>query len=142
VLPRTFCADRAFSCIAGFHLFHPRKWNRPQIQPRPGRPPATITFPDFDPVPLRHRRDGWTPERQRRYVIALFETGHMGKAARAVGMTEQSAARLRRRPDAACFARACEAAYGAARRRWAQARLASTCRRFAERFDFSSFRGS
>lgn len=78
---------------------------------------------DFTPVPVRYRRDGWTPERQRLYVLALYETGHRGKAARRVGMTEQSAARLRRRPDAASFARACAAAYAARRRRWATARL-------------------
>ncbi len=108
----------------------------------PARGAAIAALLDFDPVPVRRRRDGWTPERQRRYVAALFETGHGGKAARAVGMTEQGAAKLRRRPDAASFARACEAAYRAARRRWAPARLASTSRRFAERFDFSSLQGS
>ncbi len=110
--------------------------------PGPGPGPAAALLPDFEPVPLRHRRDGWTPERQRRYVTALFETGHMGKAARAVGMTEQSAARLRRRPDAASFARACNTAYIAARRRWALMRLASTSRRYAGRFDFYSLMGS
>jgi hypothetical protein len=96
----------------------------------------------FTPVPVRYRSDGWTPERQRRYVIALFETGHRGKAARAVGMTEQSAARLRRRPDAVSFARACAAAYSAARRRWALVRLASKSRKVAERFGFSFPQGS
>jgi hypothetical protein len=103
---------------------------------------ALAALLDFDPVPVRRRRDGWTPARQRRYIIALFETGHKGKAARAVGMTEQGAARLCRRPDAASFARACDAAYAAARRRWALARLASTSRRGAERFDFSLLQGS
>jgi hypothetical protein len=103
---------------------------------------AVAAFLEFDPVPVRTRRDGWTPERQRRYVLALFETGHMGRAARAVGMTEQSAARLRRRPDAGPFARACEAAYGEARRRWAQMRRASTSRRHAGRFDSYTFKRS
>jgi hypothetical protein len=103
---------------------------------------ALAALLDFDPVPVRRRRDGWTLERQRRYAAALFENGHMGKAARAVGLTEQSAAKLRRRPDAASFARACGAAYASARRRWAQTRLASTSRRGAERFDFSSRQGS
>ena len=104
----------------------------------PGHGAATAALLQFEPVPFRHRRDGWTPERQRRYVAALFETGHMGKAARAVGMTEQSAGKLRRRPDAASFARACEAACRAARRRWAQARLAATGRSRAGRFGCSS----
>jgi hypothetical protein len=98
---------------------------------------AIAALLNFTPVPVRRRSDGWTPERQRLYVIALFETGHLGKAARAVGMTEQGAARLRRRPDAASFAHACHAAYSAARRRWAMARLASTSPKFAGRFDFS-----
>ena len=96
----------------------------------------------FTPVPLRRRRDGWTPERQRLYVAALFETGHAGKAARAVGMTEQSAARLRRRPGAGSFARACTVAYSNARRRWAQARLARIRPGLARRFDFFIPQGS
>jgi hypothetical protein len=62
----------------------------------------------------------------------------LGKAARAVGMTEQSAARLRRRPDAASFARACGTAYVEARWRRTQARRASTLLGHARRFDFSS----
>jgi hypothetical protein len=103
----------------------------------------------FAPVPVRPRRDGWTPKRQRLYVLALLETGHAGKAARAVGMSVQSAARLRRHPDAAGFDRACAAAYGAARRRWAMARLASARPRLASagprparRFDFLLPKGS
>jgi len=87
-------------------------------------PPAEIAaLLDFAPVPVRARKDGWTPERQRLYVAALAETGHGGKAAAVVEMTPQSACRLRRRPGAAGFARACEAAWGCARRRWAAARL-------------------
>jgi len=103
---------------------------------------ALAALLDFTPVPVRYRSDGWTPERQRHYVVALFATGHRGKAARAVGMTEQSAARLRRRPDAVSFARVCAAAYRAARCRWALARLASKSGRFAERFGFSMPQGS
>src|SRR5690349_15820368 len=97
-----------------------------------GLPPPPV--PEFIPVPLRYRKDGWTPERQRRYVAALAETGHLGKAARAVGMTEQSAGKLRRRPGAASFAAACMAAYRAPRRRWMLARLAATDPRQFERF--------
>lgn len=97
--------------------------------------------PAFTPVPVRHRKDGWTPERQLQYVAALARTGHAGKAARAVGMTEQSAAKLRRRPDAASFDAACAAAFLGARRRWAQARLASKSRR-AGRFGIYSPLGS
>lgn len=65
---------------------------------------------DFDPVSTRHRIDGWTPEKQREYVEALADTGLSRHAAALVGMTEQSAARLRRRADARSFDLACEAA--------------------------------
>lgn len=80
--------------------------------------------PEFTPVPLRARRDGWTPERQFAYVVALAEFGHGGRAARAVGMTEQSACRLRRRAGAAPFNRLCQAAWDLAKRRHAGERLA------------------
>lgn len=65
---------------------------------------------DFDPVSLRHRIDGWTPEKQREYVEALADSGVGRYAAARVCMSEQSVARLRRRPDARSFNRACEAA--------------------------------
>ena len=99
----------------------------------PGAAPPDVDSdaPDFDPVPLRHRRDGWTPDKQRRYVALLFKTGLAGAAARAVGMTPQSAKRLRLRPDAASFDAACAAAHGSARARWARLR-----REEAERFTF------
>jgi len=74
----------------------------------PARLPGDM--PDFTPVRLRGRSDGWTPERQRLYVAALARWGSGRRAAAEVGMTEQSAARLRRRAEAASFARACEAA--------------------------------
>lgn len=61
----------------------------------------------FDPVPLqRARHDGWTPERQRRFIALLAATGVVSAAARAVGMSTQSAYRLRERPGAAGFAAA------------------------------------
>jgi hypothetical protein len=65
----------------------------------------------FTPVRLRARGDGWSAERQRRFVAALAATGHAGKAAGLVGMSQQTAARLRHRKDAESFARACCAAY-------------------------------
>jgi hypothetical protein len=79
--------------------------------------------PEFTPVPLRARRDGWTPERQFGYVVALAEFGHGGRAAEAVGMSEQSACRLRRRPGAASFNRLCGAAWQLAKQRRAGERL-------------------
>ena len=64
----------------------------------------------FDPVPLRARRDGWTPERQRDFIEALADCGVVREAAVRVGMTEQSATRLRRRPEAAGFSLAWDVA--------------------------------
>jgi hypothetical protein len=65
---------------------------------------------DFDPVSLRPRVDGWTPERQREYVEALADSGVVRQAAARVGMSEQGVNRLRRRADARSFDRACDAA--------------------------------
>lgn len=64
----------------------------------------------FDPVPLRPRADGLTPERQREFVEALADTGLVRVAAARIGLTEQAVARARRRADARGFDLACEAA--------------------------------
>lgn len=65
----------------------------------------------FTPVLIAStRHDGWSPERQRAFIAALAEHGGVAAAARAVGMTPQSANRLRKRPDAESFARAWTAA--------------------------------
>ena len=71
----------------------------------------------FEPVPVRPRRDGWTPEKQRAFIEALADTGLVREAAARVGMTEQSASRLRRRADARAFDIAWEAAARANARR-------------------------
>ncbi|HET9640527.1 MAG TPA: LysR family transcriptional regulator [Allosphingosinicella sp.] len=78
--------------------------------------------PGFTPVPLRARRDGWTPERQYGYLLALAACGHGGRAAKAVGMSQQSAIRLRRRPEAAEYDRLCTDALWLAKKRHARAR--------------------
>lgn len=65
---------------------------------------------DFLPVPVRARHDGWTPQRQREFIEGLADTGCVLAAAARVGMTEQSAYRLRRRRDAGAFDAAWEAA--------------------------------
>ena len=65
----------------------------------------------FEPVPLRYRTDGLTPERQRAYVEALADTGVVREAAARIGVSEQAIARVRRRSDAVDFDRACEAAH-------------------------------
>jgi hypothetical protein len=71
----------------------------------------------FAPVPVRARHDGWTPQKQREFVEELADTGCVRAAAAKVGMTEQSASRLRRRPDARAFNLVCEAALHASVRR-------------------------
>lgn len=57
----------------------------------------------FEPVRLRRRRDGWTPERQRAFVAALRETKCVLEACRRVGKSPEAAYRLYRHPAAASF---------------------------------------
>ena len=65
---------------------------------------------DFTPVPIAARHDGWTPERQHRFIAELASHGGVAAAARVVGMTPQGARQLRKRPGAEGFARAWDAA--------------------------------
>ncbi|MEA3039735.1 MAG: hypothetical protein QOE79_2248 [Sphingomonadales bacterium] len=77
----------------------------------PADPPA------FEPVRFaRRRRDGWTPERQRLFILALSKIGMVSAAAAAVGMSRKSAYALLERagPDSS-FARAWEAAQASGR---------------------------
>jgi len=61
----------------------------------------------FSPVPFANARfDGWTRRRQMKFIGALAMMGVVASAARAVGMTVQSAYRLRKRPGAESFAEA------------------------------------
>jgi hypothetical protein len=75
--------------------------------------------PDFDPVPVRYRRDGWTPERQVGFIRALAECGCVREACRRVGMSSESAYELARRPDAQSFRVAWDVAMDQAVRRLA-----------------------
>ncbi len=68
--------------------------------------------PAFVPVPLRGRADGWTPDRQARFLAALALTGSVREAARRVGMARETAYRLRRRAGAESFAAAWDKATG------------------------------
>lgn len=68
--------------------------------------PAYARVPPFLPAPLRARVDGWTAERQARFIGLLAETGCVGAAARAVGMSRLSAYRLRQRDGAESLAHA------------------------------------
>lgn len=72
--------------------------------PIQGVPPeARYVPPPFDPVPVRPRFDGWTPQKQRDFIEALAATACVTEAARAVGMSPKSAYLLREREDAASF---------------------------------------
>ena len=78
------------------------------------RPPAHLTRrkpPFFHPVPLRARRDGWTPARQCAFLAQLYLTGSATAAAGAVGMSRASAYRLREREGAQGFAHAWDAVF-------------------------------
>jgi hypothetical protein len=54
--------------------------------------------------PTPTRRDGWTAERQLRFLDTLGRSRSVTTAARAAGMSRESAYRLRARPTAALFA--------------------------------------
>ncbi len=62
--------------------------------------------PAFTPVPLRYRADGWTPVRQAIFLGVLVETRCVATAAQTVGMSRESAYRLRDKPGAESFAAA------------------------------------
>ncbi|TXC73719.1 hypothetical protein FSZ31_03015 [Sphingorhabdus soli] len=76
-----------------------------------------IVVPDFTPVPLRARADGWTPARQRGFIAALARCGCVDAAARHVGMARETAYRLRRRRGVQSFVAAWDAIMAEARRR-------------------------
>ena len=62
---------------------------------------------EFTPVPrLRNRRNGWTEETQRLFILALSDCGCVSAAARAVGMSARSAYRLLDADGADSFAAA------------------------------------
>jgi hypothetical protein len=65
---------------------------------------------DFEPVPLRYRRDGWTPARQAAFIAALRRTGCVLAACREVKVSAAAAYKLFRHPAAASFRRAWPAA--------------------------------
>lgn len=76
----------------------------------PTRWPAYRRLPAFVAVPTRARADGWTPLRQGDFIGFLAESGSVAEAARQVGLTRESAYKLRRRPGAESFAAAWDAA--------------------------------
>ncbi len=72
--------------------------------------------PAFTPVPLRYRKDGWTPMRQADFLGALAETWSVAAAANRVGMGRESAYRLREKDGADSFAAAWDAILAEPRR--------------------------
>jgi hypothetical protein len=60
--------------------------------------------PESRSRPRNIRRDGWTVDRQLGFLAALSRTRSVTRAARAVGMSRESAYRHRDRPHAALFA--------------------------------------
>src|SRR6188472_1775779 len=81
----------------------------PRMPESPPSWPAYARVPPFLPVPLRARADGWTADRQARFIGLLAETGSVAEAARRVGMGRESAWRLRRNAGAGSFAHAWDA---------------------------------
>jgi hypothetical protein len=90
----------------------------PAAAPSPGAedadhpPPEPYDPADYRWVPVRRRPryDGWTEEKQRRFIEVLADTGLVSVAAKAVGMTRESAYKLRRAAHGAAFSRAWDAA--------------------------------
>lgn len=64
----------------------------------------------FQPVPVRPRHDGWTAERQIAFIEKLAGCGSVSAAAKYVGMSRESARRLRLQPYGRAFRDAWDAA--------------------------------
>jgi hypothetical protein len=87
---------------------------------------------NFAPVPVRARRDGWTPRRQYFFILAVARGFTVDKAATLVGMTRKTAYELRSKPGAAGFAAAWSAALARARDRRRATRAPSLAERARE----------
>ncbi len=74
------------------------------------RATATDPLPTYAPVVLAPRRNGWTADRQRRFLATLAETGRVALACAEVGLTARSAYRLRHHPQGKAFAQAWDTA--------------------------------
>ncbi len=68
------------------------------------------TAPKFEPATPRPRRDGWSADKQIRFIEALAEGASVDSAARRVGMTRDSAYKLARRPCGGAFREGWDAA--------------------------------
>ncbi len=70
----------------------------------------SLAFLRFGCVPVRSRRDGWSPLLQRRFIVHLARGMGPAEAARRVGRSRQTAYALRGKPGGEEFARAWDAA--------------------------------
>jgi len=98
----------------------PAPGSEPEGPDDPSRDPAL----DFLPVGVRYRYDGWTPDKQVRFIERLADCGCVEEAVRSVGMSRNSAYALRRRDDAQAFRLAWDAAMDAAVQRLSDAAMA------------------
>ena len=81
----------------------------PIVRPRRRLP----RVPGFYPVPMRDCRTTlWTDVAQAHFLGWLAETGSVSAACARVGMSRNSAYKLRKKPDAESFAAAWDAALG------------------------------
>lgn len=93
--------------------------------PSPDAQSLLAAIPAFAPAQLqRPRGSGWTPDRQRKFIEALAASACVTEAAASVGLSPTSAYNLRRRPDAAAFRLAWDAAIDFGMRRLVDAALA------------------
>jgi hypothetical protein len=77
----------------------------PERAPHPD--PEIEALLDFEPVHRHCRRhDGWSPDVQRRFIVALVDIGNSERAAHAVGRTMSGAYKLRTAAGAESFAAA------------------------------------
>ena len=85
---------------------HSRPNSPDPAQAEPAEAPPRLKFA---PVPRKCKRhDGWTADRQRRFIEALADLGSVRAAAHAVNMAPEGAYQLRRLPEAESFRAAWE----------------------------------
>ena len=88
----------------------------PTASPAPPPEPATNDNAAPDPTPTP-RHDGWTPERQRRFLETLAAFGTVSRACEETGLSREAAYGFRHRNAGAAFALGWEAAILIARGR-------------------------
>ena len=94
----------------------------------PHFPLAPVPDRSFTPVPVKPRRDGWTPERQAGFIEALAACGCVTDAAARVGMASDGAYDLLLREGSAAFRGAWDAALDYAAERLSEAAFSRALR--------------